>query len=702
MSIRDKLSGAAAWFADLAAGVKGEKRPEGETGVAFAEAAWAKWGVKPYRADDLLKSKALRLSVYREMMREPVVKAAIRNRIFRIMVCDWDLRPAGYDRRKAMKPEDPRVQAADFIRSQLENPDDRWPKLLFDLTQSLCDGFALVEKNYGVIEDGPWAGRIGLAGLKAKDVQDWDFDCDEFLNVKNLKQQVLGVWYDRDKSKFIVMSWLPQFENPLGQSEFRAAYRAFWLKDTVHKFRAIYLESLAKGKQKVTYQADQGADGLKKAKALLELLQNSIGMAIPSDLQVEIVEMAVAPDAAFQSALEGYDQEIVIGLEGAVLQMLEGSNTGAFRATETHRATSEPWTEVVAVFLKAAIQRDLVADLVKANFAGVEPPKLYFHWEDEDRQANSQVIERAWRMKVKIPTWYVYEALGIPTPEPDDEVLDPPTAQPLFGTSGGTGNGERGTGEEDAASMADAIYAAFGDTDQPRVPAGDSEGGQWTDGGGGSGKLSDEEKGAIENYTSDSFRDANAQLRAGKPGRSTRALAQNLDGALKKLPAAPGNAFRTVSFEYATAGEKETFLGQHTVGETVSYGGFISASSEPGHWGWKTAGNNDVRIAIKGQSQRDVSGFSQNPAEREVLFGRDAKFKVVQVAEGPHGSTDITLEEVPAKKPASASMADSPIPGDPRDELIARAASRAGPAYKSLFETLKKKARKNSGEPLTR
>jgi hypothetical protein len=460
MSIRNKIGGAVAYFADALRGVKGQSRAEGETGVAFAEASWAKWGVKPYRADDLLKSKALRFSVYDEMMREPVVKAAIRNRIFKVMTCAWDLRPAGYDRRRAMKPDDPRVQATDFVRSQLENPEDRWPKLLFDLTESLRRGFAIIEKVYGVIEDGPWAGKIGLAGLKSKDTQDWDFDCDEFLNVKNLKQQVLGTWYDRDKSKFIVMSWLPQFENPLGQSEFRAAYRAFWLKDTVHKFRAIYLESLAKGKQKVTYQADQGADGLKKAKSLLDLLQNSIGMAIPSDLQVEIVEMAVAPDAAFQNALEGYDKEIVIGLEGAVLQMLEGSNTGAFRATETHRATSEPWTEVVAVFLKAAIQRDLVADLVRANFAGVEPPKLYFRWAGEDQDAHSQVLDRLQKMGLKIPAWYLYEQFDVPRPEPEDEVLEAPTATTGFGIRDpGIGTqtpGMPGDNNGNAAAMADS------------------------------------------------------------------------------------------------------------------------------------------------------------------------------------------------------------------------------------------------------
>jgi phage gp29-like protein len=465
MSIREKIGAAAAWFADLAGGVKGEKRAEGETGVAFIEAAWAKFGIKPYRADDLLKSKALRLVVYREMMRDPVVKAALRNRVYSVMTADWDVRPAGLDRRSKPDPADPRVQAADFIRACVATPKGRWPKLLFDLSQALVDGFAVVEKVYAQIEDGPWAGKIGLAALKAKDVDTWDFDCDEYMNVTGLKQQVWGVWEERDRAKFIVFSWLPQFENPLGQSEFRAAYRAFWLKDMAFKFRAIYLETIAKGKQKVTYQADQGADGLKKAQKLLDVMQNSIGMAIPSDLAVEIVEYAVAPEQAFEAFQARCDREIVVGLQGAVLQMLEGENTGALRATETHRRTAEPWTAVFAAFVEAAIQDDLVADLVGKNFAGVEAPEVYFHWDREDQDQHSQVLERLQKMGLKIPAWFLYEQFNVPQPEPEDEVLEAPKPLSPFVTAG-TGNREQGTGKTpgmpgdnaavDAAALADS------------------------------------------------------------------------------------------------------------------------------------------------------------------------------------------------------------------------------------------------------
>lgn len=460
MSIREKLSGAISWLS----GATGEKRAEGETGIAFVESKWALWGIKPYRADDLLKSKALRLEVYRDLMREPVVKAAILNRTFAAMTLAWDVRVPGADRREKVLPDDPRKQAQEFIRNILGEPEDRWPKLIFDLSQALRDGFAIIEKVYGVIEDGPFAGKIGVERLAAKDVDTWDFECDEFMRVTKLKQQVWGVWEDRDPSKFIVFSWLPAFENPLGQSEFRAAYRAAWLKDSTHKFRAMYLEVLAKARRKVTYQADQGADGLKKAQKLLDVMENSIGMALPSDLQIELLEVAVAPTEAFESAQARYDKEIVIGLEGAVLQMLEGSNTGAFRATETHRAVTEPWARVLGIFLQAAIQKELVADLVKLNFAGLAaPPKVYFRWTRADLADLAAILKTlVVDCGAKVPAWYIYEEFSIPQPEEGDEILERQAA-PAFITAG-TGNGERGTGkDENAAAMADA-----GDEADPR------------------------------------------------------------------------------------------------------------------------------------------------------------------------------------------------------------------------------------------
>jgi hypothetical protein len=430
LTIRQKIGDAAAavagWF----------RAHSGETGVAFPETIWAKWGIKPYRADDLLKSKALRLETYREIMRDPVAKAAMYNRVFAAMTTEWDCRPAGYDRRKPLDAGDPNVQAAQFVRISLGQPKGRWAKLLYDLSRALVDGFAIIEKKYEVLETGPWAGKVGIARLAAKDVQDWDFECDEYMNVTGLKQQVQGVWYDRDRARFIVFSWLPAFENPLGQSEFRACYRAFWLKDTCFKFRAMYAEWVAKGRRKVTYPADQGAEGLAKATKLLELLENSIGMAIPSDLQVELIEQAVAPDAVFENFIGRCDKELVTGLEGAALQMLEGDKTGALRATETHRQTTQPWLRVFAIFLEAVIQDDLVADLVDANFAGAEAPEIYFRWTGEDLEPLSRTLKILQEMGLRIPAWYLYEQFDVPQPETEDEVLEPrPVANP-FGLPG--------------------------------------------------------------------------------------------------------------------------------------------------------------------------------------------------------------------------------------------------------------------------
>lgn len=85
VSVRAKLAGAVDWVTRALAG----ERPE--VGVAFDRADMARWGIKPYYGDDLLKSKALRLSVYRDMLRDPVVKAGYLGRVFAVCATDWDL-----------------------------------------------------------------------------------------------------------------------------------------------------------------------------------------------------------------------------------------------------------------------------------------------------------------------------------------------------------------------------------------------------------------------------------------------------------------------------------------------------------------------------------------------------------------------------------------------------------------------------------
>jgi len=439
-------------------------RGQAEVGTVFSEVEWAKWGIKPYFADDLLRTKGCSLKVYRDMMRDPAVKAGVYNRVFPVMATDWDVRPANYDARRRSEEDDPDVEAAEFVRWNLARlPRAGTMQLFFDLSQALVDGFAVVEIVLEAVTRGQWVGKVGLKALKAKDVETWDFDVDSFLNVQGLKQQVLGKWEPRERERFIVFSWLPRFSSPLGQSEFRAAYRAFWLKDTAWKFRAIYAETIAKGRRKVTYPAEQGEAGRKNAEKLLERLQESLGFAVPSDLSMELLEMTLAPQAVFESLIADCDKEIILGLTGATLQVLEGAETGAFRATETHRKTSHPWVYVFGKFLAAAIQEDLVAPLHALNFALEEAPLFYWRWVDEGRQGESETLERFQRMGLKIPAWYVREKFDVPAPEEDDEILEPAPAVPgmgaIFSNRGVPVSSFSGTAPGQAAEFADPTGA---------------------------------------------------------------------------------------------------------------------------------------------------------------------------------------------------------------------------------------------------
>ena len=55
------------------------------------------------------------------------------------------------------------------------------------MLDALAVGVSVLEINWKVIEDGPWAGRVGLRSLKAKDTSRFVFQTDGFYNLTALR-----------------------------------------------------------------------------------------------------------------------------------------------------------------------------------------------------------------------------------------------------------------------------------------------------------------------------------------------------------------------------------------------------------------------------------------------------------------------------------------------------------------------------------
>ena len=153
--------------------------------------------------------------------------------------------------------------------------------------------------------------------------------------------------------------------------------------------------------------------------------------------------------------------------------------------------------------------------------------------------------------------------------------------------------------------------------------------------------LNSREINAIHKYVN-SFDDSwykliNETLRKGLPlSKEDEQICKHLDSALDKIAKYKGDLLRVIDLQ---GEDLKNFLDLHQVGKTVTYDAYTSTSSseEPQERG-------NVYISIpESKCGADLRDF--NPAQSEILYKRNAKFKVVDLYK--YGDVyKVSLEEV--------------------------------------------------------
>lgn len=147
--------------------------------------------------------------------------------------------------------------------------------------------------------------------------------------------------------------------------------------------------------------------------------------------------------------------------------------------------------------------------------------------------------------------------------------------------------------------------------------------------------LSQKERNAIEDYTTDKFQKINGALRSGTdvPGESE--IIKNLDAALDKAPKHTGTVFRTFTAD-------ESIVKQLQPGMVYSDKAYMSASKDVPSF----VGKGKVAMQIISKNGVDISALSPHgQAEKEVLFQRGAKFDVIKAKTGKDGGHIVILRE---------------------------------------------------------
>src|SRR5262245_6245340 len=369
---------------------------------------------------------------YRRMLRESSIRAAFQTKVLSVISEEVNVAPENDD--------DPREQeCAAFCSYALKKLKGGTRQAGFSILHpAIIDGHSVCEKVWKEqpVPRGRFKGKRIIHQLKAKDTNFLLMGLDQFRNVVALKGQGFNAGRIWSPSDFVIFSYFSLFENPAGLSDFRAAYRPYWIKDTSWKLRSLHLENYTGPYLHGTYATQEQKAALESA---FDEARAGTWLTVPVGVLVETIDLSMKGTADFKAPIADCDREMLIAIVGAHLQILEGQKGGMRGNTKVHQEIGQLIQWWLAATLADVYQQQVIVPLVEENYHDVEPPSVTVGAvSDEDMLQRTKVYESCQRIGLELSKKAVYQSLGIQPPDPQDEgdILKPP-APPGGGAPGG-------------------------------------------------------------------------------------------------------------------------------------------------------------------------------------------------------------------------------------------------------------------------
>lgn len=378
----------------------------------------------PYYNDQTGETPAIRRA-YRLMLSEPNVKAPLFAKIFSVAALDLQVHP--FRKRDLLAQEH-----AEFTRwAFTERLEGGVAGMVWDmLSGGLVDGFSILERVWGPpSNEGRWGGKTQLVRLRPVDVaHDLVMVLDQYRRVVSLMGLRYNAGVNFDPADFVIYTHLPMYGAPTGMSELRAAYGTYFILDCVRKLRAWGAEKRA---IPLAYGEYPNNDPAKKAalEAGLKLLKSQNWLAVPTGVQLKILDMAGASNDYFQTFQRDCVQDIVFSISGATLQAMQGAEGSNRGSSDVHRETAAlgPWwtSARIGSLLNDRGPHGLVKDLIDRNYAQVDGyPRLTFGGVDPAKQQGRLTLATGLNnIGFDLSKNQMAEEMGFNMPEGEDDVL---------------------------------------------------------------------------------------------------------------------------------------------------------------------------------------------------------------------------------------------------------------------------------------
>ncbi len=365
---------------------------------------------------------------YRVMLAEPTVKAAFFGKVWAVASLELRILPAG----KGQADRD----IADFIHHCLTRCKGGSRSIIESMLYGgLIDGFSISEKVKRIEERGRYKNRLTLQELKPKDASKSriQLQTDVYGNVTRIRANTNNAGTFFDPKDFVLFTYLPLFGNLMGMSDFRASYRAATLKLAAIKLRMIALDKYSGPYLKGKFTSPEVKTYLETA---LSKARGEGYIVIPEGCEVDVMDLATTATTDFKAAIDDFDKEIVIGLNGAFLQMLEGQTADGRGNTQVHKSVSELFQWYLAALAEDAMNDQIIPELVDCNFGtGYDLPRASLGGINAGDVLNElQIDEKLHNMGVPLSLEDIYERSDRIPPKSETDKL-PGAAAPGAGGS---------------------------------------------------------------------------------------------------------------------------------------------------------------------------------------------------------------------------------------------------------------------------
>jgi SPP1 gp7 family putative phage head morphogenesis protein len=385
----------------------------------------------PYNPDNLVSIKGL--EIFDKMEHDEQVKVSfdLKKRI--ILSKGWDVIPAS--------EEEEDIKKADFIKFNFEESyEGVFDNSIAEILSAMQYGFSVTEKLYKILEDKDYKGMIGLRTLKTRPPHSIEFFLEDNGDIKKdgLKQWQSEGQVPLPQDKFIIYSYNSKFGNPYGQSDFRDAYRSWYIKDKLIRFEAIYLERHGNPFMLGKYKRGASKDTQDALLNILNRLQTKTSAKVPEDVTIELLEVAKSGEQAFQSSISKHDTKISRAFLLPELLGFTDREGGSYslgkEQFDLFYMLVESWQKQV----EELINEHLIKFLINFNFENVEVyPKIKFKTLTKiDKTKLFEVWLKAIEKGAVIATIedekILRETLGFKVRTEEDEILPRPKKETPF------------------------------------------------------------------------------------------------------------------------------------------------------------------------------------------------------------------------------------------------------------------------------